>query len=72
MQKEHDTNFKTWGDPTNLEIQQQVGKIIPTSKKRIAMEIYEETKECNVEGMGKSSCNLSSQELVEKINHPNK
>jgi hypothetical protein len=36
------------------------------------MEIYEETKECNVEGMEKSSCNLSSQELVEKINHPNK
>ncbi len=31
----------------------------------IATEISQEVKECNVEGMGKSSNNLSSQELVE-------
>jgi hypothetical protein len=54
-----------------LEIQQQVGKVIPTSKKgmmiEIVMETSQEVKECNVEGMGKSSSNLSSQELVEKL-----
>jgi hypothetical protein len=33
----------------------------------IAMEISQEVKECNVEGMGKSSSNLSFEELVEKL-----
>jgi hypothetical protein len=54
-----------------LENQQQVGKVIPTLKKgmmiEIAMEIYQEMKEYNVEGMGNSSSNLFPQELVEKL-----
>ncbi len=33
----------------------------------ITMEIFQEAKECNVERMGKSSSNLSFEELVEKL-----
>ncbi len=33
----------------------------------IIMEIFQEAKECNVERMGKSSSNLSFEELVEKL-----
>jgi hypothetical protein len=40
-----------------LEIQQQVGKVIPTLKKdmmiKIVTEIFQKVNECNVEKMGK-------------------